>query len=135
MSDQPIIIYVEDDVSSILVMQMIVEKVMALNTLTVFQSSERFMEKVLLLGIAPNLFLLDIQMKPFNGFELLAMLRSDPKFDTCKIVALTASVMNEEVDKLKQSGFDGAIAKPLNISVFPGLVQRILQGESVWYVI
>lgn len=35
------------------------------------------------------------------------------------------SKVGEEVARLKQSGFDGAIAKPLNIEVFPDLIARI----------
>ena len=134
MDQKPAILYVEDDSASILVMRMIMEKVMRIPTMIVFRNSDRFMERVRLLGFIPDLFLLDIQIKPHNGFDLLRMLHSDSKYKTCKIVALTASVMNEEVDKLKQSGFDGAIAKPLNISAFPGLIERIVRGESVWYV-
>jgi len=41
---------------------------------------------------------------------------------------------NEEVSLLKSSGFDGAIAKPLNIEVFPDLIARIINGEQVWYI-
>jgi CheY-like chemotaxis protein len=73
-------------------------------------------------------------MKPYDGLELLSMLRGDPQFDKSKVIALTASVTNEEVSMLKQSGFDGAIAKPLNIEAFPGLISQIVQGESVWYI-
>ena len=32
------------------------------------------------------------------------------------------------------NGFDGAIAKPLNIEAFPGLIAKIMDGESVWYI-
>jgi len=63
------------------------------------------------------------------------MLRNDPEFKGSKVVALTASVMSEEVARLKRSGFDGAIAKPLNIDAFPGLISRIINGESVWYIV
>lgn len=134
MNSNPAILYVEDDIPSVVIMKAIVEKVMKFGSLTVFQSSEGFLENVRLLGFVPDIFLLDIQMKPYSGFDLLEMLRSDPRFKGSRIVALTASVMNEEVDRLKSSGFDGAIAKPLNISAFPGLIQRIIQGDSVWYI-
>ena len=83
----------------------------------------------------PDVFLLDIQMEPYDGVELLSMLRSDPQFKQSKVVALTASVTNEEVSLLKSSGFNGAIAKPLNIDAFPGLIARIMQGENIWYIV
>lgn len=133
-SKKPVLVYVEDDENSILVMKMVVERVMGLQTLHVLQSSADFVQQVTGLGVVPDIFLLDIQMKPYDGFELLSMLRSDPQFTDSKVIALTASVTNEEVSLLKSGGFDGAIAKPLNIDVFPGLVARIVNGESVWFI-
>lgn len=38
---------------------------------------------------------------------MLAMLRADARYATCKIVALTASVMNEEVEQLRKAGLMG----------------------------
>ena len=125
---KPVLVYVEDDENSIFVMKMVVERVMKLPTLYVLQSSADFVQQVKGLGVVPDLFMLDIQIKPYNGFELLSMLRSDPLFSKSKVIALTASVTNEEVSLLTSGGFDGAIAKPLNIEVFPDLIARIING-------
>ena len=131
---KPILVYVEDDENSIFVMKMVVERVMKLPTLHVLQSGADFVQQVKGLGVVPDVFMLDIQMKPFDGVELLGMLRKDPQFQCSKVIALTASVTNEEVSLLKSGGFDGAIAKPLNIEVFPDLIARIIRGEQVWYI-
>ena len=131
---QPVLVYVEDDEASILVMKMVVERVMGLPNLYVLQSRADFVQQVKGLGVVPDVFLLDIQMKPYDGVELLSMLRGDPQFKCSKVVALTASVTNEEVSLLKSGGFDGAIAKPLNIDAFPDLIARIINGEHVWYI-
>jgi CheY-like chemotaxis protein len=129
-----VLVYVEDDENSIFVMKMVVERLMKLPTLHVLQSRADFVEQVKGLGVVPDVFLLDIQMKPYDGVELLSMLRKDPQFKCSKVIALTASVTNEEVSLLKSGGFDGAIAKPLNIEVFPDLIARIINGEQVWYI-
>lgn len=134
-SQGPILVYVEDDEASVIVMKAIVEKIMKLHELYVLQNRADFVQQVKLLYRTPDLFLFDIQMKPYNGFQLLSMIRADPAFAECKVVALTASVMSEEVARLKQRGFDGAIAKPLNIEAFPDLIARIMDGESVWYIV
>lgn len=134
MPHSPVLLYVEDDIASIKIMKMIAEKVMKTQTLTVFHGSESFMEKLNALKMPPDVFLLDIHMKPYDGYELLGMLRSDQRFRSSNIIALTASVMGEEVDRLKTSGFNGAISKPLNITLFPDLIERILRGEQVWFV-
>lgn len=132
---QPVLVYVEDDEASIIVMKAIVEKVMKLQTLHVLQNSADFVEQVRQLGVMPDIFLFDIEMQPYDGFDLLSMLRNDPAYGTSKVVALTASVMSEEVARLKRRGFDGAIAKPLNIEAFPELIAKIMRGESVWYIV
>ncbi len=131
----PVLVYVEDDEASITVMKTIVEKIMKLPTLHVLQSRADFVQQVKQLDPKPDIFLFDIQMKPYDGFELLSMIREDPEFHASKVVALTASVMSEEVARLKRRGFDGAIAKPLNIDAFPDLIARILKGENVWYIV
>jgi CheY-like chemotaxis protein len=78
--------------------------------------------------------LLDIHVAPFNGFQMLQMIREDSVYGDTKVVALTASVMNEEVERLRQSGFDGAIGKPIALSSFPVMIERIMNGESIWQV-
>ena len=134
-SRQPVLAYVEDDENSIFVMKMVVERVMGLPTLYVLQSRADFVQQVKELAVVPDIFLLDIQMEPYDGVELLSMLRGDPQFEKSKVIALTASVTNEEVSLLKNGGFDGAIAKPLNIDAFPDLIANIINGESVWYIV
>jgi two-component system cell cycle response regulator DivK len=134
-SQQPVLVYVEDDEASIIVMKAIVERVMKLDALHVLQNRSDFLKQVRQLEARPDIFLFDIQMKPYDGFELLSMLREDPEFNQSKVVALTASVMSEEVARLKRRGFDGAIAKPLNIEAFPDLIGKIMEGESVWYIV
>jgi len=133
-SQLPILVYVEDDEASIIIMKMVVERVMRLPTLHVLESRADFVEQVKGLGVVPDVFLMDIQMKPYDGFELLAMLQGDSQFAKSKVIALTASVTNEEITLLKRGGFDGAIAKPLNIEVFPDLIAKIMNGEQVWYI-
>jgi CheY-like chemotaxis protein len=134
-NQQPVLVYVEDDEPSIVVMKAIVEKVMKLQTLHILENSADFIQQVKRLGVTPDIFLFDIQMNPYDGFDLLSMLRKDRHFKSSKVVALTASVMSEEVARLKEEGFDGAIAKPINIEAFPGLIAKIMKGESVWYIV
>ncbi len=51
----------------------------------------------------PDVILLDIHVKPYSGFEMLEMLRKMNGFVDVPVVALTASVMNEEVQKAEAS--------------------------------
>lgn len=128
-------LYVEDDPMSRQIMQIIIENGVGSKNITIFDDSTHFLERVTHLPHIPTIILLDIHVRPYDGFQMLTMLREDSRFDSSKIIALTASVMNEEVEQLRKAGFDGAIAKPLSIQTFPELLRRIIIGESVWHIV
>ncbi|MGE5461910.1 MAG: response regulator [Syntrophothermus sp.] len=125
---------VEDDPSNRLVMKLLVEKTLNARNYVIFEDSTDFMSRVRNLPRHPDIILLDIHVSPFNGFQMLQMLREDSVYFDTKVVALTASVMNEEVERLRKSGFDGAIGKPISLSAFPVVIERIMNGESIWQV-
>lgn len=134
MLNKSVFLYVEDDALSREIMQMILENVLGVKHLTIFADSADFAERVRKLSLKPDVILLDIHVKPHDGFQMLDMLRRDDHLRSAKIIALTASVMNEEVERLRTSGFDGAIAKPLSIQSFPGLMTRVINGETIWHI-
>jgi two-component system cell cycle response regulator DivK len=134
-TSDPMFLYVEDEPFSRQVMEILLSRAMGYQKYCIFDNSEQFIERVKALPCKPDLIFLDIHMKPYNGFELLKMLRQHPDYEQTRVVALTASVMNEEVDMLKRAGFDGAIAKPIDQQSFPRIVERILTGEEVWNIV
>ena len=128
-------LYVEDDPFSRDIMQMLMENVMDVRNLTMFDDSANFIDQLKSLQPVPDVILLDIHVKPHSGFEMLKLVREDPIYQNSKVIALTASVMNEEVAKLRESGFDAAIAKPLSMQTFPEMIARVMSGETVWHVV
>src|SRR5690242_18611213 len=128
------ILYVEDDAGSRKVMQYLVRGVLQNCQLTMFEDSHDFMPRVQMLEQQPTVIMLDIHVEPISGFEMLQQLREHDYYKDLPILALTASVMNEEVAKLRRAGFSGVLAKPLDPDQFPNLFQRILGGEQVWNI-
>src|SRR5690606_16278560 len=128
------ILYVEDDSMSRKVMQMLLKGRMQFEHVTIFEDSTNFMEKALAVIPKPDVIFLDIHMDPIDGFEMLQQLRDSSAFENTPIIAMTASVMNEEVAKLQSSGFDGCFAKPIDKNTFPDLLDHILSGEKVWSI-
>ena len=128
------ILYVEDDPSSRHVVRMVQRMNPDVFTLTLFEDSRDFMQRLSALDPQPNLILLDIHVDPYSGFDMLAMIRREQKYNDLPVVAFTASVMNEEIALLQTSGFQGVVSKPLNLEEFPRIIQRIMDGEQVWYV-
>ena len=130
----PAFLYVEDDLLSCEIMSVLLTKQLRYTNLTILSDNRHFMDKVRGLPWVPDVVFLDIQMHPYDGFEMLAMLRADPVYRPAKIIAMTASVMATDVQALKKAGFDGLIGKPILRQVFPQLLQQILKGESVWFI-
>ena len=135
MSSINTILYVEDDAASREIMNLLVGELMGIANLSIFEDSYNFLERARGLSPKPDIILLDIHVPPLSGFEMLMLLRTDSHFAGIPVVALTASVMNEEVERLRQAGFNGVIPKPLNMDSFPLLLERIVQGEEVWNII
>lgn len=135
MTKQPVVLYVEDDPQSRKLMSMLLKGRMKLPHVTILEDSENFQAHVEALDPKPDIILLDIHMKPINGFEMLTLLREYAWVENTPIVALTASVMSEEVQRLRSIGFDGCLAKPIDLQTFPETLERILDGETIWRII
>ena len=131
----PTILYVEDDSQSRVIMQLLLVEEMGLENVTIFEDSTEFLSRVQQLQPQPDIILLDIHVPPHDGFAMLSMLRQTEQYRSTPIIALTASVMSEEIQQLKQSGFNGVIAKPIDLDTFPEMISRFIRGEHVWRVI
>ena len=79
-----------------------------------------------------DLILLDIHLPEEDGYEVLERLRKDKHFDHTLIVAVTADVSQANLNRAKAAGFNGFLAKPINVDLFPEQILQVLQGESVW---
>ncbi|MBN1564782.1 MAG: response regulator [Anaerolineae bacterium] len=131
---QPRFLYVEDDMRSRMVVKMMLTKVMQYTDVTIFEDSANFMDRVKALPQVPDVIFLDVQIAPHDGYEMIAMLRSDPAYQDTIIIAMTANVMSHDVEKLQRVGFSGLIGKPILKENFPDLINKLLNGEAVWYI-
>ena len=79
-----------------------------------------------------DLILLDIHLPEEDGYQVLTRLREDERFSDTRVVAVTADVSDVNLSRAKTVGFDGFLAKPINVDLFPDQIRRILKGELVW---
>ncbi len=77
----------------------------------------------------PQLILMDIQMPGIDGIEALRRIRAAERTAKIPTVALTASVMSGDRERFDEAGFDGFIAKPIDIKTFPDLVRSHLEAK------
>jgi two-component system cell cycle response regulator DivK len=134
MLNKYVYLYIEDDVLSRDITEKLMRRVLNIKHLHVMDMSHNYLEHVLALDPRPTFVLLDIHMHPFSGFQVLTHLRQREEFQDAIIVALTASVTNDDMRMLQEAGFDGVIAKPLSIMTFPALLERISRGEAIWHI-
>jgi two-component system cell cycle response regulator DivK len=74
----------------------------------------------------PALVLMDIQLPGISGIQALGHLRADPTTRGTPVIAVTASVMVQERQKVMAAGFDGFLEKPISVRELLETVRRIL---------
>ena len=78
----------------------------------------------------PDLVLMDIQLPGMNGIEALGVLRKEAATAKIPVIAVTASVMQQDRKLITEAGFDGYIGKPINLKEFLATVQKMLGGAQ-----
>jgi CheY-like chemotaxis protein len=78
----------------------------------------------------PDAALLDIERPGITGFALLEALRMRPATAGIPILAVTASVMDQDRTRILAAGFDAYVPKPVNIRELADLLNRLLAEPS-----
>lgn len=74
----------------------------------------------------PALILMDIQLPGINGVEAFRQLRADSATQAIPVIAVTASVMAQERQKVMAAGFDGFQGKPISVRELLATVREVL---------
>jgi CheY-like chemotaxis protein len=77
-----------------------------------------------------NMIFLDMKMPEMDGLEATRTIRAldIPQSKTIPIIAMTANVFKEDVDKCLDAGMNGHIGKPLNFSEVIEVLQSITKN-------
>lgn len=129
---QPRILYVEDHRDSRQIMQFLLTKIMNFASPALLESTDNLVENIEAIGHDFDIIFLDLNIHPINGYDACALLSKHPRYKNAKIIALTASVSPHEIDRLRTSGFQGVVGKPINHATFPGIIRDIMEGKEVW---
>lgn len=73
-----------------------------------------------------DILITDIQMPEMNGIEVTKEIRSKEEYKDFPIIALTANVMNEQLDEYYSAGINDYIAKPLEVEEFIQMLNSYL---------
>lgn len=71
-----------------------------------------------------DLVLMDLQMPEMDGFTATRLLRARPELQRIPIIAMTAHVMAEEVQRCLEAGMNDHVGKPINPAAFFATLSR-----------
>ena len=98
--------------------------------------AEDGIEAVNIINEAPedkyDLVLMDIQMPNMNGFVAARAIRKVAKPDAqiIPIIALSADDTLEDVRKCKEAGMNAHIAKPIDVNILMGTLDKVFKQNS-----
>jgi len=75
----------------------------------------------------PDLILMDIQLPDMDGISALGHLKTELDATSIPVIALTAFAMKDDRERFLNAGFDGYLAKPINIKEFPEQVRQFCE--------
>jgi len=78
----------------------------------------------------PDVIVLDLVLPGINGFDTAAALKSDSSTARIPIVAVTASWLGSESERLRWIGFDGALRKPFPGTALVHELNRVLENRT-----
>lgn len=74
----------------------------------------------------PDLILLDIQLPGVDGLSLAREFRADARLAGVPVIAFTAHAMHGDEARFCAAGFDGYLAKPIDVTRFAQQVRAFL---------
>jgi signal transduction histidine kinase/ActR/RegA family two-component response regulator len=79
--------------------------------------------------VTPDLILIDTAMPILDGMTTTKVIKNNSRFKTINVVALTAHAMKEEEDRIRESGVDGYLTKPLPRTLLLKELTKFLKFE------
>ncbi len=78
----------------------------------------------------PDLILMDIHLPGMSGIEALKVLRADAATAAIPVIAVTASVMQQDRKLITEAGFNAYVGKPINLKEFLDAVRAALERKA-----
>jgi signal transduction histidine kinase/CheY-like chemotaxis protein len=75
----------------------------------------------------PKIILMDIQMPAMDGLEAIRHLRSDSRFDSTPIIALTALAMPGDRERCLEAGANEYLSKPVSLKKLLKTIEKMLE--------
>jgi DNA-binding NarL/FixJ family response regulator len=126
MTDQPVILLVDDEPSLRMAVKAYLEDSdFIVETAANAQDAWQMLQRSL-----PDLVISDVMMPQVSGYEFLQQLRADQRFASLPVVFLTARGMTSDRISGYQAGCDAYLPKPFDPDELVAIVQNLLARRS-----
>lgn len=120
----PLVLYIEDDRDNM----KLVRRVLTAAGITLIEATTAPEGITMAEEHRPDVILMDINMPVMDGLEATRQLRAKPGFEQTPIIALTANVMHDVLQKALAAGCNGYISKPIAIDTLLDDILGYLDG-------
>lgn len=79
----------------------------------------------------PALILMDIQLPEISGLDVTKMLKEDDELKHIPVIAVTAFAMKGDEQKIRESGCEEYVSKPISVTSFMDVIGKYIQLEPL----
>jgi len=120
----PTVLVVEDNADNMMTIKaLLAEKFIILGALDARECFQQLSEH------NPDVILMDIALPDISGIDVFHQIRKMARFNKTPVIALTASVMRQDRERILSHGFDGFIPKPIDEKEFHRVIDEVLYGK------
>ncbi len=110
--------------------KVLVREILALNGYEIIEAMSGTEALKMLMMVKPDIILMDIHLPEMDGFTATRIIKADERNRNIPVLALTASAMKGEEEKILSQGFDGYIAKPIEVKKLLAVISASLSGKK-----
>lgn len=77
----------------------------------------------------PDLVVMDIQLQDVSGIDLITSMKQDEALRAAPVLAVTAYAGKGDEQRIRDSGAEGYLSKPVSIGPFMAAVRRLIAGD------
>jgi two-component system, cell cycle response regulator DivK len=123
--DKPLILVVEDDEKS----RRLLKDVFEHQGYAVMETDQAEIGLELIRKSRPRLVVMDIHLPGMSGLDALNVIRAEPAIAATPVIAVTASVMGNDRDRIRNAGFDAFEPKPINLKNLLSTVTKLVARD------
>ncbi|VVT04847.1 Polar-differentiation response regulator DivK [Erythrobacter sp. EC-HK427] len=81
-------------------------------------------------AFTPNLVVMDIQLADISGLDLIATMKGDAELRGVPVLAVTAYAGKGDEERIRASGAEGYLSKPVSIGPFMAAVRGLVDAAG-----